>query len=334
MTPIPDAGPRHTDDLALVALALAKLPGVGRRRLRRGIIRLRQGPAAACEDVSEALALALDAMSIRQPSTGARERAWDAARRVRDRCWQQGWHVWVIGGPGYPAALMRLDDPPALLFVDGPPTLPSMPRIAIVGTRDPSEWGRTMAGACARASTRGGAIVVSGLAVGIDTAAHEAVVDEGGQTWATLPSGLDVPYPPANHLLAARIVEAGGALVSEYWPGAPPQVQRFVERDRLQVGLSAVVLVVETRRTGGTQHTIRCARRFGVPVWTTLPDEITEQAHRSVEPPASAQLGCWDLWRGGAARVTSDMLEEWARTCQQQPEGSGPWLDRFEPTLF
>lgn len=293
------------DGLALVALALTKLPGIGRRRVRRALGPLRQADVPAGEAGREALGFALSALSLPAPTDGTLDRAWDAALRVRDRCWEEGWQVWVIGGPGYPAPLTRLADPPVVLFAEGPPLAAERPHLAIVGTREPTPWGRSMAAACARVCAENGAIVVSGLAAGIDSEAHWAVVNAGGRTWATLPGGLDRIYPPGNRGLSIRIVEGGGTLVTEYWPGSAPRPQRFIERDRLQVGLSSLVLVIEMGRTGGTHHTVRCARATDVPVWTTLPDDA------GTGPTPSAQLGTRDLWRAGSPQVTPADLLAW-----------------------
>jgi predicted Rossmann fold nucleotide-binding protein DprA/Smf involved in DNA uptake len=168
-------------------------------------------------------------------------------------------------------------------------------------------------------------VVVAGLALGIDTAAHASAVEAGGLTWAVLPSALDSIYPAANQALAARIVDTGGALVSEYPPGTRVRRTLFVERDRLQAALADAVLVIETGRTGGTQHTIRYARALDTPVWTTLPDEVLAGGQTAGELPV-AQQGTWDLWRSGAAVLTPADLAARVRASRQRPApvGEGP----------
>jgi DNA processing protein len=290
----------------VAALALARLPGVGRRRLRRLLARAAEfQPETAARFAAFVRA---ELPRLRRPAPGRAdcEQGWREAEAFARACCRRGWHLWHLGAPGYPQVLRRLADPPALLFVHGPVRLPPLRRIAIVGTREPTAWGEAAAAALGRIAARGGTLVVSGLARGIDTAAHTAVVEAGGTTWATLPAGLDVIYPGSNRGLAARIVETGGALLSEYWPGTRPRPAFFVERDRLQAALADAVLVVETDRTGGTQHTIRFARELGVPIWVALPEEAA--AARDPGHLPEAQRGTWDLWRQGAVRVDADSL--------------------------
>ncbi|MGE3842403.1 MAG: DNA-processing protein DprA [Vicinamibacterales bacterium] len=294
-----------SDEWTLVALALSKLPGIGRRRLRRALAMLRQSTLDSEDRGSEQLDEVLRLAALPAIAPSARDQAWDAALRMQDRCWQQNWHVYVFGGARYPSPLLRSSDPPALLFGEGVPITVAVPRVAIVGTRQPTEWGRETAAACARLCAERGAVVVSGLAVGIDAEAHAAVVAAHGTTWATLPCGLDRLYPPEHRDLAAQIVDAGGTLISEYWPGSGARRDRFIERDRLQVGLSGLLLVVEAGRRGGTQHTIGFAPAADVPIWVALPDAAVAGS------PAPVQLGTFDLWRGGSPRVTAAALEAW-----------------------
>jgi DNA processing protein len=294
-----------------LALSLARLPHVGTRRLRH----LLTDPASTAVDSPSLLtAFAVTAahrLGFEAPTAQACGRAWDEGARLAERCGRLGWHVWVIGETPYPAALLRLSDPPAVLFVHGPAVLPPAPRLAIVGTRDPTPWGQQTADACARAAAAEGGIVVSGLAWGIDTAAHEGALAGAGATWAILPGALDVVFPPSNQELAERIAHGGGALVSEYVPGTRPHPTFFVERDRLQAALSDVVLVIETGRTGGTHHTIRAARGLGVPVWITLPPEVVAASGNAAVPPA--QEGTRDMWKAGAPIVTPADVTRWAR---------------------
>jgi DNA processing protein len=304
------------------ALALARLPGIGRARLRR---LLSHATNAEVDDAQQLQAfVSALAVSARVPvaTMGQCEDAWESGRVLAERCWRHGWHVWALGGTDYPALLTELADPPPFLLVHGPSRLPDVPRVAIVGTREPTPWGEEMAGECARAALAGGALVVSGLAWGIDTAAHAATVACGGYTWAVLPSGLDIIFPPSNESLAAGIVKGGGALVSEYLPGARPRPTFFVERDRLQAALAHVVVVIETGRTGGTHHTIRFARGLGREVWVTLPESAATVAAPDRLPPA--QQGTWDLSRSGVPRVEPGQIERWAREFRRQPTTSAP----------
>lgn len=157
---------------------------------------------------------------------------------------------------------MSIPDPPALLHVKT--TLPvekwwSQPKVAIIGTRDSSRHGERIARRLGDVCTREGFAVVSGLALGCDAAAHEGVLDVGGRAIAVLAHGLDRVQPTANKELATRIVKEGGMLVSEYAFGAAPQRGNYVDRNRLQSGLSVGVIVVEAHAESGTLHTVKYA---------------------------------------------------------------------------
>ena len=283
-------------------LALARLHHVGRRRLRLLLQR------AVGHDVSseEAFAGFVEAaaaelkMTVSAADVG---RAWAEAGRLNTACHRRGWHLWVMGTSTYPPELSRLHDPPALLFVHGPADLTVRPRVAIIGTREPSPWGEATARTCAEAAVDAGAIVVSGLAWGVDTAAHAAAVGRQGRTWAMLPSSLDIIYPSSNTALADRIVHHGGALVSEYLPGTHPHATFFVERDRLQAALSDAVIVIETGLTGGTLHTVRFAEELGVPVHVTFPEGAEPAPGTRVDALPEPQQGTWTLLQKGARRL-------------------------------
>jgi len=147
-------------------------------------------------------------------------------------------------------------------------------------------------------------VVVSGLARGIDSAAHTGAIEAKSSTWAVLAHGLAV-VPSSSIELAHRIVEEGGALISEYRPGEPPQRYQFIERDRIQAGLADAVLVVETGTQGGSMHTVRAATSAGIPVWTTFPDKDLGVAQENPDQLKESQRGTWQLVRDGALRVST-----------------------------
>ncbi|HUU29928.1 MAG TPA: DNA-processing protein DprA, partial [archaeon] len=150
----------------------------------------------------------------------------------------------------YPAYLGQIYDPPPLVFVRGRVEFLNLPCIAIVGTRGPSFYGRERARYLAAGLAGVGFTIISGLARGIDSTAHEAALDAGGATAAVLGSGADIVYPPENAGLAERILERG-ALISEYLMGTPPEARNFPRRNRLISGLSRGVLVVEADLKSG-----------------------------------------------------------------------------------
>jgi DNA processing protein len=148
-----------------------------------------------------------------------------------------------------PARLSGLPDSPDLLYVRG--KLPAAPGVAIVGTRRATTYGLRLARSFGQAVAGVGWPVISGLARGIDGAAHIGCLDAGGIGVAVLGCGVDVAYPPEHRRLAARLLESGGAVISEYAPGTPPEAWRFPPRNRIISGLAPVVVVVEAGVKGG-----------------------------------------------------------------------------------
>lgn len=193
--------------------------------------------------------------------------------------------------PDYPDLLRRTPDPPRTLHVAGDPALLWHPGIAIVGSRGPTQGGHEMAFAFARAFAASGLAVVSGMAAGIDAAAHEGALSAGGRTVAVLGSGVDVPYPRRNTALHARIVRTG-AVVSEYPPGTPARKGQFPRRNRIVAGLALGTLVVEAAHRSGALITARLAADAGREVFA-IPGSIHN-------PKAK---GCHRLIREGAALV-------------------------------
>ncbi|MFC3226583.1 DNA-processing protein DprA [Marinibaculum pumilum] len=159
--------------------------------------------------------------------------------------------------PAYPPLLRQIADPPPILYLAGVPNRLADPAIALVGARNASALGRRMAAGLARDLGDAGWTIVSGLARGIDTAAHEAALGTG--TVAVLAGGVDIPYPRENAALYDRIRAAGGLLLSEMPPGTQPQARHFPRRNRLISGLSQGVVVVEAALRSGSLITARMA---------------------------------------------------------------------------
>ncbi len=166
--------------------------------------------------------------------------------------------------PEYPARLGATPQPPPVLFVRGTVPLPGDDLVvAIVGARAASRSGTAKAGKLAAELAQAGALIVSGGALGIDSAAHRGALEGGGATVAVLAGGLDAPYPPRNVPLFDEIVDRGGALVSAEPPGKPPLRRLFVARNAVIAGLCDAVVVVEAESGSGSLHTARAARRYG-----------------------------------------------------------------------
>lgn len=210
----------------------------------------------------------------------------------------------TLADPDYPQALLQIEDPPLLLWRMGAVGLPATPALAIVGSRNPTPQGLENAERFARAVAEAGVTVVSGLALGIDGAAHRGALGGGRPgrlaTIAVVGTGLDRVYPK-QHLALAREIAAGGALVSEYPLGTPPLAQHFPRRNRLIAGLAQGTLVVEAALQSGSLITARLAAEQGKEVFA-VPGSIHSPQSR----------GCHALLRQGAKLVESaqDILEE------------------------
>lgn len=173
------------------------------------------------------------------------------------RCAELGVRLIVRGDPDYPDLLASIYDPPLVLYVLG--ELKGENPVAFVGSRVPTPYGRRMARQLAADSARGGAIVVSGLARGIDAESHLAALDAGKPTWAVLGSGLARLYPAEHKALARRIVAGGGAVISERPLDTPPTGDVFPRRNRIVSGLSWITVVVEGRHKSGSLITAKLA---------------------------------------------------------------------------
>ena len=195
---------------------------------------------------------------------------------------------------GYPAGALALPRPPPVLFVRGRDPLPPRDRcLAVVGARRCTVEGRAIARQMAAAAAEAGLVVVSGLALGIDAAAHEGAVDAGGRTLAVLASAVDYPTPRVNASLADEILDSGGWLLSERPPGARVEPWSFPVRNRIVAAICSAVLVVEAGSRSGTLSTVRRALELGT---------LVGAVPGSVLSPASA--GSNSLIRDGAVPVT------------------------------
>ena len=210
------------------------------------------------------------------------------SRRRLQQLHNDGWQMLEPGSEVWPDLLLQIDDAPALLFVRGDPALLSRPQLAMVGARHASTEGLDNARRFARTFASAGFTITSGLALGIDRAAHEGAL-QGGTTLAVLGHGPGPCYPPRNQALAEQIVGNGGALLTEFPPGLPPRPQFFPQRNRLISGLSLATIVVEAAERSGSLITARLATAQGREVFA-IPG--------SIHNPLSK--GCHRLLRDGA----------------------------------
>lgn len=180
------------------------------------------------------------------------------AEEILRDCNTHGISALGIQEKDFPNRLATIENSPVILFVKGDIScLNSEHAVAVIGTRKPTQFGLAAAERLGRLLAESGIIVVSGLALGCDAGAHRGCVDVKGKTVAVLAHGLEKVYPSSNKMLADDILNNSGCLVSEYPPGTPARPTNFVERDRIQSGLSDGVIVVETGIKGGTMHTVK-----------------------------------------------------------------------------
>ena len=284
------------DELAAY-LALAQVPGIGAARLRT-LVAAFQSAGAALRAPHGAIA-ALPGFS-RAGATAIRAGSPQAGHDILDQLDRLGAAVLLPDDPGFPPLLSEVPDPPAFLFVWGDVTLLARPAAGIVGSRDHSPYGAEAAHLLAAGVARGGVVVVSGMARGIDAIAHAAALDSGGASVGILGNGFGVIYPAANRVLYERMV-ARGCLVTELPPGERPHAGAFPRRNRLISGLAAVTVVIEAAPGSGALITADCALDQGRVV-LAVPGPIT----------SLTSLGCNKLIQQGAkpALAAADILEE------------------------
>ena len=276
---------------AAYAAALAALPGAGPRRLLRLIrsappsavwARVCAGEAAVEPQLARSWASATAGLDV--------ESLWQRYRRA-------GVAVHVLGDETYPAVLASDHQPPGVLFSQGSMASLDAPRVAIVGTRRCTRYGRDVARSLGRSLSDAGVVVVSGLAAGIDGAAHDGVLAAGNGAGGAPPvgvvgSGHDVIYPRSHKQLWRRVAEEG-LLLSEAPLGAAPEPWRFPARNRIIAALADLLVVVESHRAGGSMHTVEAANDRGVTI-LAVPGPVVS--------PASA--GANRLLAEGCAPVT------------------------------
>ncbi len=293
--PKSNAGDVDADDLDSLKLSL--LPGVGPRTMAALLERF-----DTPDEVFAASERELASVSGVGPKLVHTIRTADHfvdVDSVLDWCHANRTRVLIRGRSGYPDRLMDLPDAPLVLFSQGGFTTADEIAVGIVGTRHPTTYGRNQADRFGYALAQAGVTVVSGLARGIDTSAHQGALKGGGRTIAVLGGGLGQMYPPENRGLADEIIQAG-AVCAEYAPMTKPHSGTFPQRNRIISGLSLAILVVEAPERSGALITARLAGEQGREA-LALPGAVTSRASR----------GCHQLIRDGATLVQTvdDILE-------------------------
>lgn len=223
-------------------------------------------------------------------------------------------HCLMVDDPGYPRLLREIPKPPPLLFVRGDPDCLSLPQLAIVGSRNPTAGGRENAERFACYLAECGFAITSGLALGIDAAAHQGALNAGGKTIAVMGTGIDLIYPARHRGLAQAILDAGGALVSEFPLGVSSQAANFPQRNRIISGLSGGTLVVEAAVQSGSLITASYALQHNREVFA-IPGSIHNPLAR----------GCHQLIRQGATLVETaqDIVDQLAGLLSYKRQEAG-----------
>lgn len=281
-------------------VSLALVPGVtGNAQRYHDLLRLGR-PA----DLFERSRRALAADTGEETARGIAGFDWRlAARRQAEAAARCGARLVLLGDPEYPAALRPIDLPPPFLLVRGEILREDGLAVAIVGSRRGSPYGLRMAERLGADLGGRGVTVVSGLARGVDTAAHRGAIDAGGRTLAVLGSGVDVVYPPENRGLAIEMLEVG-AVVSQFPMGTPPLPYHFPARNRVIAGLTLGTVVVEAAERSGALITARLAGELGREVYA-VPGNVS----------SAGSQGANSLIQDGAKLVQGweDVVAEWPR---------------------
>lgn len=256
-------------------IALNMTPGVGPRAAARLLERF-----GSAEGVFGALRSELERLRLRPEaveSIALRDRFAEAARELERVREIEDADVLVLDDGAYPALLREIPDPPVTLYVRGRwVECLDAPCVGIVGSRRCSAYGQNVALSLARELASRGVTIISGLARGIDAAAHRGALEASGRTVAVLGTGLDEVYPRDHRKLAAEILERGGALVTQFPLGTPPVAENFPYRNRIISGLSLGVVVVEASENSGSLITARLALEQGREVFA-VPGSITSR---------------------------------------------------------
>lgn len=264
---------RSASEQTLQWLALGLTPGLGPTRVRHLVEHFGSVAAIFRASLTELEATGLMAVSAQALGTG---KSLELAQEELGKASAAEAQIVTLDDPDYPQRLKQIYDPPLLLYVRGDAKVLSQPGIAVVGTRHPTPYGSGMAERLSIDLVAHGLAIFSGMARGVDTAAHRGAVAAKGKTAAVFGTGVDVLYPKENSRLAEQIVALGGALISEFPLGTFAAPQNFPIRNRIISGMSIGVLVVEAAEYSGTRITARCALEQNRDVFA-VPGNVTNK---------------------------------------------------------
>ncbi|HZY63251.1 MAG TPA: DNA-processing protein DprA [Edaphobacter sp.] len=298
------------EEVQLAWMALTLTPGMGPTRIAKAVRALGAAERLFAASLTELEAAGMPAASAQFIFNGrAREAAEDEMKRVMDA----GGSIVTQEDEAYPERLREIYDPPAVLWVRGSVELLKRPGIAVVGTRHPSPYGAGMAEMLSRDLAGRRLVILSGMARGVDTAAHKGALEARGKTVAVWGTGIDVIYPKENKKLAENIVAAGGTIVSEFPMGTFPAPQNFPIRNRILSGMSVGVLVIEAAEYSGTRITARCAMEQNRDVYA-VPGNVTNKnawgPNTLIKQGAKLTATWEDIWEDLPAEIRLQLEEE------------------------
>lgn len=302
------AGRSEIAQLAWLALVLT--PGMGATRTQKAMRRLGEPERLFDASLTELEGLGLPAESAQFCFSG---RARRAAEEEMSRVLEAGGSILTPSDETYPEPLRQIYDPPAVLWIRGNIELLSQPGIAVVGTRHPSTYGASMAEMLARDLAVRRLVIFSGMARGVDTAAHKGALAAKGKTVAVWGTGIDVIYPKENKRLAEDIVANGGTIVSEYPLGTFPAPQNFPVRNRILSGMSVGVLVIEAGEHSGTRITARLAMEQNRDVYA-VPGNVTNKnawgPNTLIKQGAKLTATWEDVWEDLPSGIRNQLEQE------------------------
>jgi DNA processing protein len=304
-------------------MAMALTPGLGPTRIGRAMEMVGDAARLFEMPLTELESLRIPAKSAQFIADGrARAAAEKEVKLVRDA----GATFITAQDADYPPRLLEIYDPPAVLWVRGDVSLLSRAGIAVVGTRAPSAYGSGMAELLSRDLANRGLTILSGMARGVDSAAHKGALDAGGRTVAVWGTGLDVVYPKENKKLAESIVLTGGAIVTEYPMGTFPAPQNFPIRNRILSGLSVGVLVIEAAEYSGTRITARCAMEQNRDVYA-VPGNVTNKnswgPNTLIKQGAKLTATWEDVWEDLPSQVKEELDDALGAKGPNESKASG-----------
>jgi len=283
-------------DRQLKWLALALTPGIGAGRGKKLVEYFGGVDALFSASLTDLEAANLPVAAAQSIALG---KSLELAGEELDHVREVGATVVVQGDAAYPTQLLEIYDPPLLLYLRGKAEVLGKFGIAVVGTRHPSPYGVGVAERLSCDLAARGLIIISGMARGIDTAAHRGALNAHGQTLAVWGTGVDVTYPKENQKIADQILASGGAIISEFPLGTFPAPQNFPIRNRIISGLSIGVLVIEAGEYSGTRVTARCALEQGRDVYA-VPGNVTNKLSwgpNTLIKQGAALVATWeDIW--------------------------------------